>query len=351
MKKYVLIIVVLCTLVITEGYSQTVVVTDDPAYTTGEASAVLDVSSTSGGFLAPRMTQSQRLAIASPATGLLVYQTDGTAGFYQYDGSVWSLLTGSTSPWSVNGNDVYYDSGSVGIGTSTPSEELEIVGDMKIGDANTGTITASRELVLMTEADTYGPSILRMRNRTDENGAIFETTDATTTLVDFIFKTATEQRNFRFEARASYVRTGVPSFHIGGTSPDDPILSIGDSYAAFNGDVKIGNYSTPESSLHVDGSISMAVTTENSNYTADENDYTILCNTGSMTVNLPDASSVDGRIYVIKKISATAGNITIDPNGSQTIDGASTNTELTSQWSTMMIQSDGSDWFILSKSL
>ena len=220
-----------------------------------------------------------------------------------------------------------------------------------MGDATTAMITASKELVLMTETDLYGPSILRLRNRTDENGAIFETTDATTTLVDFIFRTATEQRNFRFEARATYVRTGVPSFHIGGASPDDPLLSLGDDYAAFNGEVKIGNYATPASTLHVDGSFSLPLTTETANYSPDENDYTILCNTGSMTVNLPDAAAAEGRIYVIKKISASAGTITIDPNGGQTIDGAATNTEITSQWSTMMIQSNRSNWVILSKSL
>ncbi|MEA3480228.1 MAG: hypothetical protein U9R60_18740, partial [Bacteroidota bacterium] len=287
MKKYVLLLLIGFVSLQAEIYSQTVVVTDDPAYTTGEASAVMDIKSTNGGFLAPRMTQAQRNAIVSPATGLLVYQTDGTSGFYQYDGSTWSTLTGPPSPWSTSGSDVYYNSGSVGIGTNTPAEELEIVGDIKMGDANTALITASKELVLMTETDIYGPSILRLRNRTGENGAIFETTDATTTLVDFIFKTATAQRNFRFEARATYVRTGIPSFHIGGVSPDDPILSIGDSYAAFNGDVRIGDYSTPASTLDLNGSFSLPVNTLSGNYTPDADDYTLLCNTGSMNVNLP----------------------------------------------------------------
>jgi hypothetical protein len=54
-------------------------------------SAALDVSSTTGGLLVPSMTQAQRDAISSPATGLLVFQTDGTSGFYYYTGSQWAL--------------------------------------------------------------------------------------------------------------------------------------------------------------------------------------------------------------------------------------------------------------------
>jgi hypothetical protein len=56
------------------------------------ASAQLDVSSTSKGFLPPRMTQVQRDSIASPAEGLLIYQTDSTAGVYYYNGIYWKLL-------------------------------------------------------------------------------------------------------------------------------------------------------------------------------------------------------------------------------------------------------------------
>jgi hypothetical protein len=47
-----------------------------------DASAILEVSSTSQGFLFPRMSEAQRGAITSPATGLLVYQTDGDEGIY-----------------------------------------------------------------------------------------------------------------------------------------------------------------------------------------------------------------------------------------------------------------------------
>lgn len=75
-------------------------------------SAMLDVKSTDKGMLIPRMTAAQRNLIASPATGLLVYQTDGTSGFYFNQGTPtvknWILLgakgdTGATGPQGVAG--------------------------------------------------------------------------------------------------------------------------------------------------------------------------------------------------------------------------------------------------------
>ena len=58
--------------------------------TTPDASAALDITSTTEGLLMPRMTEAQRIAISTAATGLMVYQTDGTEGFYYYNGSSWT---------------------------------------------------------------------------------------------------------------------------------------------------------------------------------------------------------------------------------------------------------------------
>ena len=71
--------------------------------TSPAASAVLDIQSSSNdkGILIPRMTQAQRNAISSPATGLMIFQTDGNSGFYFYDGSSWD---GFGEVKSVNGN-------------------------------------------------------------------------------------------------------------------------------------------------------------------------------------------------------------------------------------------------------
>jgi hypothetical protein len=70
--------------------------------TTPAASAALDITSTTQGFLIPRMLAGDRTAIDTPATGLMVYQTDGTAGFYYYNGSSWSEVAATSKTYSVN---------------------------------------------------------------------------------------------------------------------------------------------------------------------------------------------------------------------------------------------------------
>jgi len=57
------------------------------------ASAALDINSTTRGLLISRMTKAQRDAIVSPATGLLLYQTDNTPGLRCYNGTNWMRYT------------------------------------------------------------------------------------------------------------------------------------------------------------------------------------------------------------------------------------------------------------------
>ncbi len=119
-----------------------------------DTSAILDLTSASKGLLPPRLTQVQRGAIVLPATGLVLYQTDGVSGLYWNAGTPgapsWKQVgeagTGS-SPWQVNGANIYYAAGNVGIQRSTPLAPLDILGgnwdvvngegDLRIGDAAT----------------------------------------------------------------------------------------------------------------------------------------------------------------------------------------------------------------------
>jgi hypothetical protein len=81
---------------------------------TPDNSAMLDIKSTDKGLLIPRMAQANRPA--TPATGLLIYQTDNTPGFYYYNGTAWvqmSTLNSSATDGQVvvanaNGNGVGY---------------------------------------------------------------------------------------------------------------------------------------------------------------------------------------------------------------------------------------------------
>ncbi len=120
MKKIYLLLTVL--LFSASTYAQSVGINSDGS--TPDPSAMLDVKSSTKGFLAPRMTAEQRGSIASPVAGLLVYQIDGETGYYEYNGSSWVR---TTSLWTSNlEGDIYYNSGNVGIGTATPGHKLTV---------------------------------------------------------------------------------------------------------------------------------------------------------------------------------------------------------------------------------
>ena len=68
MKKILILLAIFITVATT---AQSVGINDDGS--AANASAMLDVSSTTKGFLPPRMTYTQRQAISTPAQGLIIY--------------------------------------------------------------------------------------------------------------------------------------------------------------------------------------------------------------------------------------------------------------------------------------
>lgn len=62
-----------------------------------EASALIDASSTTKGVIWPRMTTVEKDAIASPATGLIVFDTD-LVQYNFWDGDSWEAMGGGTTP-------------------------------------------------------------------------------------------------------------------------------------------------------------------------------------------------------------------------------------------------------------
>jgi hypothetical protein len=236
-----------------QAFSQTVVVTDDATYTTGNVSSVLDVKSVLKGFLAPRMTTAQRTAIATPADGLLVYQTDGTKGFYYYNGTTtaWVLLSASAGTnWSLAGNSGTNSSANF-LGTTdntsfkvrtnnTQRFLVDSLGNVAVGTAPVFTASPEREKFLVDAGSSANPNTsynvisgkgyidnylqLNIQNRAATGGAssdLVASNDAATETVNFVDLGINS---------SGYTGTGV----VGGAS-NGYLYSTGNDFAIGNG--------------------------------------------------------------------------------------------------------------------
>ncbi len=166
---------VLMAIVMVASYSLTAQVAVTTDGSSADPSAGLEVKFTDKGFLPPRMTETQRDAISNPATGLIIYQTDGTAGLYQYNGTAWAAL--STAPGTSAGQMLYWN-GTAWVTVATTTNEgatLQMIGGVptwtggtpptptpNVTNPTTGEIWMDRNLgasqvaTSSTDSDSYG---------------------------------------------------------------------------------------------------------------------------------------------------------------------------------------------------
>ena len=123
--------------------AQNVIITDDDSFS-AHSSAMLHVKSLNKGFLIPKLTETQRDGITTPAEGLLIYQTNNTPGIYIYQAG-WKLLGSDlgthtatqnlmlNNNWLSNDGDdegiIITDDGKVGIDTLSPEAKLHVVSE------------------------------------------------------------------------------------------------------------------------------------------------------------------------------------------------------------------------------
>jgi hypothetical protein len=118
------------------------------------------------------------------------------------------------------------------------------------------------------------------------------------------------------------------------------------------GQIGIGT-ATPNSTLQVNGGLTVAAHSFTANLTADINHHTLLFKGTTATIlTLPDATQCAGRIYWIKNASTTlpVPQLTVQPAAGQTVDGFST-IRLDEAYEATRIMSDGTKWIVSSETI
>ncbi len=134
--------------------------------TSPNSSSMLEIKSTTDGLLIPRMTTTQRKAIASPAAGLLVFDTDKQTIYY-FDGEKWTPFLFAVDPDYLPAKKFYY--GEVNGGDDQFGESADLNGNYAIVGA------PGWEGVTVNQAFDYGKARIYFRN----NGSWGEQADIT----------------------------------------------------------------------------------------------------------------------------------------------------------------------------
>jgi hypothetical protein len=135
----------------------------------------------------------------------------------------------------------------------------------------------------------------------------------------------------------SYLNAFVGDSGSGGTKGLVPAPSSGDAAA--------NKFLSADGTFKVTPASGVSTVTKTTTYTATTSDSVIYADATSAAfpITLPVASGASGLILTIKKIDSTFNLVTIDGNGSETIDGALTK-KLATQYQSYTIYCDGSSW-------
>lgn len=173
-------------------------------------SSILDITSTTKGFLQPRMTTTERNLITGPATGLTVYNTTSNTIDY-YNGTSWISLSTTTGTVTGTGtatqvafwnaasnitgsNNLYWDNtaGALGINTATPGAELDVHGTGTIVQVNATAATSNAYLAFQRT----GTGIWRIGDTYNGGSNFFELHNTVLTIDALEFEAATNKGAF-----------------------------------------------------------------------------------------------------------------------------------------------------------
>lgn len=331
-----------------------------------DASAILDVKSTDQGMLVPRVDiadLSTAAPVTSPATSLVVYNTNATtgAGFYYWSGSAW-VKVGAQKVDDLTDGKAIDAVGNLYLGS------LAGFTDTGINQGNTGIGYSALRLASSAQNTALGLSAgANLTGGGNESNTFIGAAagGALTTGIENIFLGADAGKSgaVNLTSGSNNIVIGVKTELSSASASNE--LNLGDAIYGTNiytatPRIGIGDVNAPNSTLQVNGSLSLSVITiptSTASYAALESDHTIIKQlslplaTSIQIINLPDPTTCEGRVYVVKLVivggvTPTTGGLDVLTFGGATIDGAASYLMQTDN-QVANFQSDGTNWYII----
>jgi hypothetical protein len=308
-------------------------------------SAILSLSSTSLGFLPPRLTTAQKNLIATPATGLIVFDTD-IVDIEFYNGSAWvgTTVSGVTSITATAPITANVSTGAVTIGITTPIA-LNYGGTNANLTASLGGIVYSTASAMAVLSGTVTANQIVMSGSSAAPAWSTATYPATTVANQILFSSALNTIGGITAANNGVLISGtggIPSWLAAGTT-GQVLIATTSNPASWSSSLLLAGALTLQSGIYYASttiSTSTTLTSANSIVLVDTS-------TNTITVTLPVTVPANGWTISIKDKTGNAAthNITIAGNG-HNID-SSANYIISQGFQSVTITSDGTVYSII----
>ena len=338
-------------------------------------SSILELESDKQGLLLPRLTDTTTINTLTPPDGMLIYLASPSApgrGLYIRKAGIWQrFMTDSASldKWSKSGDLL---AGTEKFGSLNAETIRMITNNIErlTIDGSSGNVTINKSLTVadtttsgkLVVADSVRFKSLNSTNSLTEilvidtaNGSIQRRTIAIDAFKNWIVGPFSEAPSANGLTRNIGVLSDTLVLHAasattaGGVSTTAQTFgghkTFQDSLTAAQ-TLLVGATGSANSTLQVQGSLSLSIRTITASTSLADTDYTVLVNAagGAVTVTLPAPSaSINGRTYVIKKI---AGDLANDVIVSGAIEDG-TSFSLYNDWTVLKVQTDGNKWYVI----
>lgn len=345
-------------------------------------SSILELESDRQGFLLPRLTDTTNINTLTPPDGMLIYlatPVGANRGLYIRKSGIWQRFTTdsiSLDKWSKTGdillgNEKFGSNNAQTLRMITNNiERLQI--DGSTGNVNIVNNAAINKSLTVTDTTTT-------RRLTVADSIKLQSLNRTTSLTEILVIDTANGGSVRRRTIATdafknwfigaFKNTNDPNGleRISGTTADSLVLhaasantpgGVSTTTQTFGGHktfqdsltaaqtLLVGAAGNANSTLQVQGSVSLAIKTITASTTLTSTDYTVLVNAngGNITVTLPTPSpSIVGRTYIVKKI---AGGLSNDVIISGPIEDG-TSFSLYNDWTVVKVQTDGNRWYVI----